>query len=83
MSTPESKVYSFIVKVWLEPEDDETKTVTWHGHITHVPSGERRYLRNLEGILSFVRPYLAGVEAEMMRGSRLSRWLKLITRRKG
>jgi hypothetical protein len=83
MSTPECKVYSFIVKVWLEEGDHEAKTVTWHGYITHVPSGERRYLRDLDSILSFIRPYLADGGADVRPASRLSRWLKSCTRRKG
>jgi hypothetical protein len=50
-------VHSFIVKVWLE-KDATNSGKTWRGHITHVPSGEKRYLKNLGEIAIFIEPYL-------------------------
>lgn len=49
---------SFIVKIWLEETAEEAGRATWRGHITHVPSNERRYLKNLDEIESFITPYL-------------------------
>ena len=43
----------------VEKPAEEAGTATWRGHVTHVPSGERRYLKRLEDIVEFVRPYLA------------------------
>ena len=57
MKTPEATVHSFIVKFWLEETSDE-KRPAWHGSITHVPSGERHYLRALDDLLTFIRPYV-------------------------
>jgi hypothetical protein len=67
----ESTTHSFIVKVWLE-DGDHPK---WRGHITHVPSGERRYLENMGEITNFIAPYLEqmGVEPGLLR--RVKRWL--------
>lgn len=65
MDTPESEVHSFIVKLWLE-DGDETGTLICHGHITHVPSGERRYLRELDSILSFIKSHIAGNGADVV-----------------
>ena len=54
----EFNVHSFIVKVWLEEEATKNNDTIWHGHITHVPSGEKRYLKNLDEIALFIQPYL-------------------------
>lgn len=54
----ERDVHSFIVKVWLEESIEESGRAKWRGHITHVPSGERRYLQTLSAIGDFIVPYL-------------------------
>jgi hypothetical protein len=56
MRLDESKRCSFVVKVWIE--ETEAEQATWRGHVTHVFSGRRRYLQNLDEIAVFVRPYL-------------------------
>ena len=62
----ESNIYSFIIKIWLEEVAEEAGQAIWRGHITHVPSGERRYIRHLDDIRVFILPYLLamGVKAE-------------------
>lgn len=50
--------HSFVVKVWLEETVEEAGRARWRGHVTHVASGERRYLESLSGLAAFVRPYL-------------------------
>jgi hypothetical protein len=84
MDVAESKVHSFIVKLWLEEPDDDTERAGWHGHITHVPSGARRYLQDLGDILSFMKPYIGetGAGDDGARGSRARSWLKPWARRK-
>jgi hypothetical protein len=74
MDTTESKVHSFIVKLWLEDAGDEKGSAGWRGHITHVPSGKRRYLKTLDDILTFVNPYVP--EPGWMHGPRNHRWLR-------
>lgn len=54
----EPHIHSFIVKLWLEETIEETGQTLWRGHITHVPSGERRYLKDLEEIAAFIIPHL-------------------------
>ena len=49
---------SFVVKVWLEETVEEAGRAKWRGHVTHVASGERRYLESLTGVATFIRPYL-------------------------
>src|SRR5436190_19492283 len=46
----ESTFQSFIVKVWVEDNAKETDLGVWHGHITHVPSGNRHYMNKLDEI---------------------------------
>ena len=58
MDLIEFNTHSFIVKIWLEEPTDDNHKGKWRGHITHVPGGERRYLKNLGEILAFIVPYL-------------------------
>ena len=69
MSLLEDHTHSFIVKVWLEETSAEGGRATWRGHITHVPSGERRYLKDLDDITSFIAPYLEKMGVELESGS--------------
>jgi len=54
----EFSTHSFVIKIWLEVTPNETKKKSWRGHITHIPSGERRYVTSLFGILTFMIRYL-------------------------
>jgi hypothetical protein len=70
---PKPDIYSFIVKVWLEETVEEEGRAKWRGHITHVASGERRYLQKLPEITDFIVPYLksGGVRFGIARKLRL------------
>ena len=48
----EIKTQAFVIRIWLED------SLRWRGHITHVPSGERRYIEDLSEIDDFIWPYL-------------------------
>jgi hypothetical protein len=50
MDSLEPDAQSFIVKVWVEDSIEKAGRGVWHGHITDVPSHERRYLKNLSEI---------------------------------
>jgi hypothetical protein len=52
---------SFIVKFWVEELATANDRLRWRGHITHIPSGERRYFEELDDILSFILPYLRAI----------------------
>jgi hypothetical protein len=75
MDVLESNTHSFVVRIWLEETVQEAGRALWHGHVTHVPGGERQYLLNLEEIVRFIEPYLEemGVGAAISR--RVRRWL--------
>jgi hypothetical protein len=76
MDLAESTVHSFIIKLWLEDEGGETSRRTWHGYITHVPSGSRRYFKKLNDITDFITQYVDGNGAQTQRPSRLRNWLR-------
>jgi hypothetical protein len=48
----ELNTHAFVIKIWLEDG------LRWRGHITHVPSGERRYIEELGEVDDFILPYL-------------------------
>jgi hypothetical protein len=54
----EFNTHSYVIKIWLEVTPTETKRTSWRGHITHIPSGERRYVTSLFSILTFIIRYL-------------------------
>ena len=76
MDLTESTVHSFIVKICLEDEGGETSPPGWHGYITHVPSGARRYFRKLSDITDFIRQYVDGNDLRVPRRPRLRDWLR-------
>ena len=59
--------HSFIIKLWLEDAGEAEGQVTWRGHITHVPSGTRQYLKNLADIIAFIAQYLSVAEKTASR----------------
>jgi hypothetical protein len=82
MDLPESQVDSFIVKLWTEAaggNGDRAERVKWHGHITHVPDGARRYFKDLDEIKVFIEPYLAEMGVDVGKRRRLKDWLKRFT----
>jgi hypothetical protein len=67
--------HSFIVKIWLEETAEEASRATWRGHITHVPSGARLYLSDLDDISAIIMPYLEEVGIKFGVCWRLRQWL--------
>jgi hypothetical protein len=77
----ESACQSFIVKVWSEGADGKGKSLGWRSHITHVPSGERRYTKDLSEISSVIEAYLKDAGTLVTRESWVVRWLKRLRKR--
>jgi hypothetical protein len=76
MEQSESHTQSFIIKIWLEETVAEDGRAIWRGHITHVPSGERRYLKQLNDVVAFIVPYLTKMGTRTSVGWRIKQWLK-------
>ncbi len=74
MVSIESNTHAFILKIWLEETPEDTTGARWRGHITHAYTGDRCYLQELEDIIAFVAPYLAGMEVKLRRTTRLALW---------
>jgi hypothetical protein len=70
-----SRSQSFIVKFWTEDMNGGYRRAALRGQITHVPSGERRYLRSPGEILSFIIPYLEAIGAKIPLFCRFLQWL--------
>ena len=76
MDSLKPEAQSFIIKVWVEDGDGEAGQGVWRGHITHVPSYERRYLKNLGEIEDFIAPHLEEMGVKLGMRWRLRRWLE-------
>ena len=72
----ETNSQSFIVKVWVEECARDGSRGVWHGHITHVLSHERRYLKNLGEIEDFIAPYLVEMGVRFETSRRKVYWFK-------
>jgi hypothetical protein len=63
METVEARAHSFILKTWCEEPADDGRSAVWRGRITHVPSGDCRYVQDLAAMVSFLTPYLEDLVA--------------------
>ena len=75
MGKPESTIFSFVVKIWVERIAGRPRNVRWHGTITHIPSGDRQYFRRLRDIPALIAPHLEALGIRPGRLERLRRWL--------
>jgi hypothetical protein len=80
-SLEEPDAQSFIVKVWVEDSTETGGQGVLRGHITHVSSHERRYLKNLSEIQDFISPYLEEMGVKLGMRWRVKRLLKRLTGR--
>lgn len=76
MDLYEVNTHSFIVKIWLEETVEEAGRAMWRGHITHVPSGRRRYVKDLDDITTFIAAYLESMGVQFGLSWRMRQWLK-------
>jgi hypothetical protein len=76
MEPLESQTHSFIIKIWRERVRVGSGMATWRGHITHVPGGERRYLKGFNDIADFIIPYVEAIGVKPGRYWRVRRWLR-------
>jgi len=69
----DSNPQSFILKFWVETTTASEQEITWHGQITHVPSGARRSLKSTDDLLNFIQPYIEGIGIHFTRERRFWR----------
>ena len=83
MKTAEYVYCSFIVRVWVEETIGEAGRGVWRGHITHVPSGDRNYVKDLDEITAFISSYLERMGVRPGPRIPFRRWLKILSRLHG
>jgi len=76
MDPPDSNANSFVVRIWLDDDPGAPNEGPWTGQITHVPSGRRRYFRELDLMSLFVAGYLEAMGARLSWKWRLRRWAR-------
>jgi hypothetical protein len=74
MDEVEPVTHSFVVKIWLEETAADDGQAIWRGQITHVGSGVRRYVKDLEEIIAFIVPYLRSMGVRISRPRRFRWW---------
>ena len=78
MNSFEPRTQSFIVKVWVEDITETGSQGEFRGHITHVTSYERHYLKNLGEIEKFIAPYVEEMGVKLYTSRRIVNWFKRI-----
>ncbi|MGH2458928.1 MAG: hypothetical protein ACRDIY_08675, partial [Chloroflexota bacterium] len=80
MDDVEAQRQSFVVIVWLEEAPSREGRAVWRGHITHVPSGERRYVTTLDDVPAFIAPYLQRMGVTLNLKWHVCLWLRRFRR---
>ena len=75
MDSLDPDAQSFIVKVWVEDNAETGSHSALRGHITHVMSNERHYLKSLGEIDDFIAAYLLEMGVKPGMRWRIRRWL--------
>ena len=65
MSSPESARHSFVIRIWAEEMAEGGSRLMLRGHITHVPGGEKTYLKDLDDIRTFMTPYVKAMGVDV------------------
>lgn len=78
MKSFEENTHAFIVRVWLEPRELEGAAPECRWVIEHVPSGERRYLKDLSEAEIFISTCLRGMCSEQSKNKRPWSWLEFL-----
>lgn len=79
MDQLELYTHSFIIRMWREQIGAQPDQDIWRGHITHIPSGTRRYLRSLDDMVLFIIDYIEPMNVKIALRWRLWRWLRYRT----
>lgn len=72
MESMNVQVFSIIVKIWVEDADQPT----WHGRVTHIPSGEQWYVKRPEDVAQIINRYLTPFNIKPGMRTRIQQWLR-------
>ncbi|MDZ4720588.1 MAG: hypothetical protein SH847_19210 [Roseiflexaceae bacterium] len=70
----EPNTHTFVVKIWREETTSSADYVAWRGHITHVASGQRRYVTSLGELHLFIGLYLRELNVQLPLFWRIYQW---------
>lgn len=70
-----TSIHSLIVKIWRKGDASTLPLPTWHGHVTHVPSGERVYAHDPNELPTIVAAQLRKLGIRLAACWRLKLWL--------
>lgn len=70
-----TSIHSLIVKIWRKDDASTTPQSTWHGQVTHVPSGDRVYAQDPNELLTIVAAHLRKLGVRLAACWRLRLWL--------
>lgn len=51
-------IWHFVIRIWLEAQDETATVFTWRGQVRHVPSGRRIYVNGLEEIQAAIKRFM-------------------------
>jgi hypothetical protein len=68
--------HTFIIRIWTEAREIEGAAPEHRGVIKHAPSGEKRYLEDMDMIQAFIAPYLEDMGVKLGKVWQLKQWLK-------
>ena len=71
----EPQTHSFLVRLWLEKTTTQDGEAVWRGHITHVASGTRHYVKHPSKIVAVIATYLYPADSTMSWRDRIEQWL--------
>lgn len=76
MDEPHPNGHSFVVKVWPKKVEDSDRDASWRGSVTHVKTGERRYLESLTEVPGVIAPYVVENGGTLDLRTRLCLWME-------
>ncbi len=71
----DSQNHSFVVKIWLDFDEDAKPNRQLRGRVTHAFTKEFSPVRAPADIISFIKPYLSNMDARMSIRNRIILWL--------
>ena len=79
--TERTNIHSLILKIWRRDGGSSGAQPTWHGQITHVPSGERGYSNDPNELLTNIAVHLRNIGVRLTMYWRVGLWLHALKRR--
>lgn len=73
--TERTNIHSLILKIWRRNGGSPGAQPTWHGRVTHVPSGEQAYSNDPNELLTIMAAHLQSLGVPLTTCWRIGLWL--------